>query len=130
MTGFFKIAHWCGMRVSDLGEAIFNLGGTIECWADDKIYKKEQAKRIKQWQEWTGMPVIDVPLGRFADFSPADLALPNPDTAYSTSPLIMLDEYNGLNTKQVYDKMLTEEEYYEAKREYEEWLAHQHKEEE
>lgn len=119
MLNVVKAIHWVGNRVSDLGEALFNLGGAIESWADERVYRHQQKMRIKQWQEWTGVGVLDVPLQRFADFSPADLALPNLDNISSAHPrpLTMLDEYKGMSTKQVYD-LLTEEEYYEAEQDY------------
>jgi hypothetical protein len=57
-----KLLHWCALRISTLGEVIFNLGGNLELWCDTIIYERERRARIAQWQryvdEYAGKPII------------------------------------------------------------------------
>lgn len=47
-----KLLHWCALRISDLGEVIFNLGGNLEFWCDSITYERERRARVAQWQRW------------------------------------------------------------------------------
>jgi hypothetical protein len=50
------------VRISTLGEVIFNLGGNLELRCDTIIYERERRARIAQWQryvdEYAGKPII------------------------------------------------------------------------
>jgi hypothetical protein len=35
-----KTLHWCARRISDLGEALFDLGGSLELWCDERAERK------------------------------------------------------------------------------------------
>ena len=32
-----KLLHWTALRISDLGEFLFDLGGALECWCDERM---------------------------------------------------------------------------------------------
>lgn len=32
-----KLLHWCALRITDLAEVLFNLGGNLEAWCDEKL---------------------------------------------------------------------------------------------
>lgn len=101
-----KILHWCALRISDLGECLFDLGGALECWCDARFYERGRKARIKRWQEWTGYDVIDVPLSRvYAE----DLAICSCARSQQL-PITMLDDYAGMTTREVYDALKQEDE--------------------
>lgn len=33
------LLHWCALRMSDLGELLFELGGNLECWCDERAFQ-------------------------------------------------------------------------------------------
>lgn len=82
-----KLLHWCALRMSDLGELLFNLGGSIECWCDSRAERKRwlaYSKKHKITVQWLDVPKLD----------PKDLAMPMPG-AYpqvKPRPITMLDE--------------------------------------
>lgn len=132
MTTTLKAIHYCATRISDLGEFLFNVGGAIECWADERVYKREQAARVERWAKWVNaneMQTIHLhlhPITKLDQLTPSDLAMPSPANPYPTTPLQAPFSATQPTTPNQWATILTEEEYYEAKREYEEWLAEQH----
>lgn len=40
-----KLLHWIALRISDLGEYLFDRGGALECWCDERIERQN-------WVEW------------------------------------------------------------------------------
>lgn len=97
-----KILHWCALRISDAGERLFDIGGALECWCDERIYERERKARIMRWKEWTGYDVIDIPL---ATLAPEDLAIPDFNAPYRVALHPLLDEYEGMTMREVYDKL-------------------------
>jgi hypothetical protein len=54
-----KTLHWCALRITDLaylvvrlGDHLWELGGSLEAWCDDRTYRRERAVRIARWQKW------------------------------------------------------------------------------
>lgn len=54
-----KTLHWCALRITDLaylvvrlGDHLWELGGALECWCDQRIFERQREARIKQWQQW------------------------------------------------------------------------------
>ena len=73
-----KLLHWTALRISDLGEFLFDLGGALECWCDERANRDH------------------------------DLCFPEPDDVFGELPRVpitMLDDYKGMSTQQVYDKL-------------------------
>ena len=55
-----KTIHWCALRISDaalllsrLADRIWEVGGALEYWADERIYDIERKQRIAAWKEYT-----------------------------------------------------------------------------
>ena len=47
-----KLLHWCALRISSLGEYIWELGGTLECWCDEQHWEKVRKAHVSEWAQW------------------------------------------------------------------------------
>ena len=59
-----KLLHWCALRMSGFAIWLHDKGGNLECWCDERMYKK-------QWLEWDNNGLTP---------AKAWLAVPTPET--------------------------------------------------
>jgi hypothetical protein len=103
-----KTLHWCARRISDLGEALFDLGGSLELWCDERAERKRWAEWSKgePMKAWLMVPPVILTGNKFG-----------PDA-----------DYARMHVQPMPRRLeLTEEERYQARQEYEEWLAEQNR---
>lgn len=80
-----KTLHWLALRISDLGEVLFNLGGSLECWCDERAARN-------RWLRWAKDNKLTITWLTVPELDPSDFAMPHPDAALPTPrPLTLLD---------------------------------------
>lgn len=81
-----KILHWFALRMSDVGmfigdagERLWELGGNLEGWCDERTYRRKWMR----WGKENGVSVhwLDVP-----DFDPSELSMPMSEDAPKPRP--------------------------------------------
>ena len=87
-----KLLHWIALRISDTGrllahagEWLWELGGGLECWCDERAYRRK-------WLRWAKDNKLSVTWLTVPELDPSDFAMPHPDAALPTPrPLTLLD---------------------------------------
>jgi hypothetical protein len=116
-----KTLHWCALRITDLaylvvrlGDHLWELGGSLEAWCDERAERK-----------------------RWVEYARDNESFPTPKAWLMVPPVILTGnkfdpdaDYARMHVQPMPRRLeLTEEKLYQARQEYEEWLAEQNKKE-
>ena len=82
-----KLLHWIALRMSDLGEVLFDMGGALECWCDTRAERR-------RWMRWAKDHKLKVRIIECPKLEPEDFAMPMPGEypVVRPRPLTLLDE--------------------------------------
>lgn len=81
-----KLLHWCALRMSGFAIWLHDKGGNLECWCDERMYKKYEIYTLTSYEAQLAVPTPET-LGLYGEFDPQDLSMPYP------RPITMLDEW-------------------------------------